>query len=127
MRTTSHPASASARIWARFAATSSAGALSIDCTTTGAPPPSGTSPTITRRVRSFGLASIAIVSPFLIPADRERDAAEPRPAPKGTGRTSALQVILPLIDRSAKQMHRDFAERVLYAPKPTPDMILCMS
>ena len=46
MRTISQPASASASICARLAATSSAGAFSIDCTATGAPPPTGTSPTI---------------------------------------------------------------------------------
>ncbi len=56
MRTTSQPAAASASICARFAATSSAGAFSMDCTTTGAPPPSGTPPTMTRRVPSFGFA-----------------------------------------------------------------------
>ncbi len=45
MRTISQPASAKASIWARFAATSSAAAQVILCTATGAPPPTGTSPT----------------------------------------------------------------------------------
>lgn len=58
-RTISQPACASASICARFAATSVAGAFSMDCTTTGAPPPSGTEPTDTRRVASLGLACVA--------------------------------------------------------------------
>ena len=57
MRTTSHPASASCWICARLACASSAGALSMDCTTTGAPPPSATLPTCTWRV--FWLGRIA--------------------------------------------------------------------
>ena len=43
-----------ASIWARLAATSSAGALSMDCIATGAPPPTGTLPTMTWRVRWLG-------------------------------------------------------------------------
>ena len=63
MRTISHPASASRSICARFAATSCAGMLSIDCTATGAPPPTGTAPTITWRVSSFGLAALPMALP----------------------------------------------------------------
>ncbi len=57
MRTISQPAWANASIWAKLAATSSAGALSMDCTATGAPPPTGTPPTMTRRVRWLGRSS----------------------------------------------------------------------
>ena len=83
MRTISQPAWASASICARLAATSSAGALSIDCTATGAPPPKGTSPTMTRRVDSFGLTApgirpelLSFASAFVIgPASAKRPLA----------------------------------------------------
>jgi hypothetical protein len=58
MRTISQPASASASICARLASTSSAGAFNMLCTATGAPPPTGTVPTITRRVRAWGLQGL---------------------------------------------------------------------
>ena len=63
MRTISQPTSASASICARLAATSSAATFSIDCTATGAPPPTGTSPTMIRRVRSWGFNSLIIGIP----------------------------------------------------------------
>ena len=62
MRTTSHPAAASSRICARLASTSFAGAFSMDCTTTGAPPPRGTLPTITRCVSWLGFLSLVVAS-----------------------------------------------------------------
>ena len=70
MRTTSQPAAASRSICAKFAAASSAGAFSMDCTTTGAPPPNGTArpaarnaalPTSTSRVFSFGFMALLSV------------------------------------------------------------------
>src|SRR3954470_13868868 len=45
-RTTSHPASASRPIWPSVASTSCVSVSVIDCTTTGAPPPMGTPPTL---------------------------------------------------------------------------------
>src|SRR5262245_54641655 len=45
-RTTSQPAEASAAIWAVVATTSCVFVSVIDCTTTGAPPPTGTFPTV---------------------------------------------------------------------------------
>ena len=63
MRTISQPASASASICARLAAASSAATFSIDCTATGAPPPTGTSPTMIRRVQSWGFNSLIIGIP----------------------------------------------------------------
>ena len=49
-RTISQPASARRPIWASVAATSRVSVFVIDWTATGAPPPTGTSPTITGRV-----------------------------------------------------------------------------
>src|SRR5215470_3140916 len=50
-RTSSEPASASARTWSTVAAMSAVSVLVIDCTTIGAAPPIATSPTRTVRVR----------------------------------------------------------------------------
>ncbi len=47
MRTSSEPARASAATWRTVASTSAVSVLVIDCTTTGAPPPTVTSPTLT--------------------------------------------------------------------------------
>ena len=53
-RTTSQPPSASARIWSSVASVSKVGVQVIDWTTTGAPPPICTDPTMTGRVSSRG-------------------------------------------------------------------------
>ena len=64
MRTISQPASASASICAKLPSTSSGGMFNMDCTATGAPPPIGTEPTMTRRVCSFGF-----IEPFSLKWD----------------------------------------------------------
>ena len=100
MRTISQPACASASICARFAATSVAGAFSMDCTTTGAPPPSGTEPTDTRRVASLGLACVATrASRSPSPTACRRGAGTASQQPAGCTRPSASPAILPLITR----------------------------
>ena len=53
-RTTSQPADASAAICAVVAATSRVGVSVIDCTTTGAPPPIRTPPTVILRSLAIG-------------------------------------------------------------------------
>ncbi len=54
MRTSSDPARASAATWATVASMSAVSVLVIDWTTTGAPPPTLTSPTITATVSRRG-------------------------------------------------------------------------
>src|ERR1051325_9699097 len=64
MRTISEPARCSAATWATVWSTSAVSVLVMDCTATGAPPPTITPPTSTAtdRRRSWGCASI-ILSP----------------------------------------------------------------
>ena len=54
MRTSSEPARASAATWATVESTSAVSVLVIDCTTTGAPPPTCTVPTMTGTVSCRG-------------------------------------------------------------------------
>ena len=49
-RTMSQPTSSTRRIWSIVALTSAVGVLVIVCTVIGAPSPTGTDPTITRRL-----------------------------------------------------------------------------
>src|ERR1700684_2155699 len=51
IRTSSEPARASAATWLAVPSTSAVSVLVIDCTTTGAPPPTVTLPTFTATVR----------------------------------------------------------------------------
>src|SRR5438874_8706624 len=57
-RTTSQPADASAAIWAVVAGTSCVGVSVIDCTTTGAPPPIWTFPTLIERSLATEVADV---------------------------------------------------------------------
>src|SRR3954451_19468591 len=54
-RMRSPPASATARIWRSVASTSAVSVLVIDWTTTGAPPPMGTPPTLIWRADATGV------------------------------------------------------------------------
>src|SRR5262245_32246288 len=65
MRTISEPARASAATWPAVPCTSAVSVLVIDCTTTGAPPPTVTLPTSTATDwrRSCGPASLILISP----------------------------------------------------------------
>ena len=66
-RTSSQPAATSARTWASVAAASPVRVHVIDCTATGAPPPTGTRPTMIRRVLD--------TRAFPMPRPRLREAA----------------------------------------------------
>ena len=61
-RTMSAPAEARAYTWASVPSTSAVLVVVMDCTVTGVPPPTGTSPIMMRRVTWRGLNSSADVS-----------------------------------------------------------------
>src|SRR5690349_22561092 len=61
-RTSSEPASASARTCATVAATSAVSVFVIDCTTIGAPPPTATPPMSTRRLARRSMCGRSITS-----------------------------------------------------------------
>src|SRR3954453_23177227 len=79
-RTMSQPAAVSSAICCRVALTSAVSVVVMDCTLTGAPPPTGTEPTISRRLcrrgasaggGTAGMPRLIAVTVFL-PEDRDR-------------------------------------------------------
>src|SRR6202171_5437244 len=62
MRTSSEPARASSATWRAVASASAVSVLVIDCTTTGAPPPTTIAPTRTATARLRGAAPMALAS-----------------------------------------------------------------
>src|SRR5512134_1566232 len=105
-RTISHPSRASDRIWSTVARTFRVSVFVMLCTETGAPPPTGTSPTRIRRVfLRFSMTAITISDsrkrrrfPFSMSGGKERLRApsprtgllpsqDPHPGPAGRVRT----------------------------------------
>ena len=72
-RTSSQPAEASAAIWAVVASTSCVFVNVMDWTTTGAPPPIFTPPTLICRAEVIPSSSLVTV-PVMLPRDRGREA-----------------------------------------------------
>src|SRR5476651_443600 len=71
MRTSSEPARASAATWRAVPSTSAVSVLVIDCTTTGAPPPTTTAPTRTgtpclRGAAPAAFASVGTTGAFIV-------------------------------------------------------------
>src|SRR5215213_1870946 len=100
-RIRSPPAAATARIWRRVASTSAVSVLVIDWTTTGAPPPIGTPPTLIWRSDGIALrVRIPAADPdHSEPRDRPRpdpgdpDVAQPAPAPAGAHRGAGRHLL----------------------------------
>ena len=100
-RTSSEPASASSRTWRAVASTSAVSVFVIDCTTTGAPPPTVTAPMRTATVRRFGHARDYTLCPGAFTAQnppvamrscrrvRARAAPKAQPARKRSGTRTA--------------------------------------
>src|SRR3954471_11708766 len=83
-RTTSHPADASAAIWAVVASTSCVFVSVIDWTTTGAPPPTVTSPTVICRSEAIPSPSLASAEPVdVVRKPDEHEHQEERDSDRG--------------------------------------------